>query len=305
MVFPGDTPTFVITYSPVAPSPAPNVTVNGNPTTINNGQTTTITWSSTNAVSCSAPWTASTATSGSQVVSPAVTTTYTMTCVGPGGTGSASDSVVITVNGGGSGPSTIDYSLTSTPVNIVQGQTGQSTITETLLSGTSESVTLTASNLPSGITSVSYPNQGCSPTCIAFVTIDTGGSVTPGTYPITVTGVSAISHVTKSTVFQLTINAASTLSVVCDVNPSPVQVNHPATWNATVTGALGPVTYQWYGSDFPTGPNTPTTNPYVFSYQTTGAKDGFVIATDSVGSRSAACANTQLNVNVQPVFQEF
>jgi len=73
----------------------PSVSVSAAPTSLTAGQTATITWSATNAMACSAPWTASTATSGSQSVKPTATTTYTMTCTGAGGTATASTTVSI------------------------------------------------------------------------------------------------------------------------------------------------------------------------------------------------------------------
>src|ERR1035437_3638373 len=54
----------------------PTVTLYANPTSIQSGQNSTLTWTSTYATSCSAYWTGSTATSGSGVVVPTVTTTY-------------------------------------------------------------------------------------------------------------------------------------------------------------------------------------------------------------------------------------
>ena len=79
--------------------PPPTVTLTANPTTINSGQSSTLTWSSTNATSCSATtpsgWTSSTATSGTQSVSPTTTTTYTITCTGTGGSTPATATVTV------------------------------------------------------------------------------------------------------------------------------------------------------------------------------------------------------------------
>ncbi|MBI3459058.1 hypothetical protein HY061_02240, partial [Candidatus Azambacteria bacterium] len=55
----------------------------------------TLTWTSTNATSCSAVWTILTGTSGSKSVTPPNTTTYTMTCTGAGGSGNASAIVTV------------------------------------------------------------------------------------------------------------------------------------------------------------------------------------------------------------------
>lgn len=58
----------------------PAVSLTAIPQSITAGDTATLSWTSTNVTSCSAPWTASTATVGSQNVAPITTTTYTITC---------------------------------------------------------------------------------------------------------------------------------------------------------------------------------------------------------------------------------
>jgi beta-mannanase len=77
--------------------PLPAVSLTANPATINSGQAATLSWTSSNASSCTAPWTTSTATTGSQSVSPTATTTYNISCTGSGGTTSASSIVSVTV----------------------------------------------------------------------------------------------------------------------------------------------------------------------------------------------------------------
>ncbi len=78
---------------------APVVTLVANPTTVDSGGTTTLTWSSTNATSCTASgaWSGSRATSGSEA-SAAITTasTFTLACTGPGGTTQRSATVYLT-----------------------------------------------------------------------------------------------------------------------------------------------------------------------------------------------------------------
>ena len=80
-------------------SSASTLTINlsANPTSINTGQSSTLTWSTTNATSCSASggWSGGKSTSGSESVSPGSTTTYTLNCSGP--SGSASRDVTVTV----------------------------------------------------------------------------------------------------------------------------------------------------------------------------------------------------------------
>ncbi|NND64648.1 MAG: hypothetical protein HKM24_01675, partial [Gammaproteobacteria bacterium] len=79
---------------------APSVSLAANPTTVSEGDSSTLTWTVSDATSCTASddWSGSkTATGGSQVMSNlTATSTYTLICTGAGG--SASDSVTITVN---------------------------------------------------------------------------------------------------------------------------------------------------------------------------------------------------------------
>jgi hypothetical protein len=80
------------------PLPIVNLTavpINSSTNPIPYGNSATLNWTSANATSCTASWAASNATSGSQSVSPTSTTTYNMSCAGPGGTGSGSITVYI------------------------------------------------------------------------------------------------------------------------------------------------------------------------------------------------------------------
>ena len=87
------------TTPPPPPPGAPSVTLSASPTSIQTGQSSTLTWSSTNATSCTASgsWTGTKATSGTQAVTPTATATYTLTCSGATGTTPASQSATVTV----------------------------------------------------------------------------------------------------------------------------------------------------------------------------------------------------------------
>jgi hypothetical protein len=78
---------------------AVGVTISASQTTITVGQSATLTWSSTNATSCTASgaWSGHEGTSGSQSVTPmaAGTQTYSLNCTGPEGSGSNSASLIV------------------------------------------------------------------------------------------------------------------------------------------------------------------------------------------------------------------
>ena len=92
-----------VTVTVNAAVPAPTLSFNANPPTVDEGYSSLLSWSTTDADSCAASggWSGSKSTSGSESVSPSSTTTYTLTCTGEGGT--ADDSVTVTVNSSGSG----------------------------------------------------------------------------------------------------------------------------------------------------------------------------------------------------------
>lgn len=97
----------------------PSVSITANPMTIPVGSSTTLAWNSDNADSCTASngWSGTKALDGSQQVAPTVTTTYTITCEGDGG--SANDSVMVTVNQPEPEDPTLD--LTANPMTINEG----------------------------------------------------------------------------------------------------------------------------------------------------------------------------------------
>lgn len=90
----GNTASVSVTVNPV---PSPTVAFSANPTTINAGSSAYLTWSSTNATSCSTNWGASSTSGNNVAVSPTSTTTYTLTCRNSVGT-TASKSITITVS---------------------------------------------------------------------------------------------------------------------------------------------------------------------------------------------------------------
>ncbi len=80
------------------PTPSPVITFTSSPTSITSGQSSTLSWTSSDATSCTASgaWSGTKATSGSQVVNPATTSTYTLACIGSGGTTTQSTTVTVT-----------------------------------------------------------------------------------------------------------------------------------------------------------------------------------------------------------------
>lgn len=107
-------------------APLGGVTANlaSSPTSIATGQSSTLTWSSTNANSCTGTnFSTGNATSGSATVSPTTTTTYTVTCSGTAGSASANATVTVTT-----APTA---NLTANPASIKSGQSSTLTWSST------------------------------------------------------------------------------------------------------------------------------------------------------------------------------
>lgn len=156
-----DVPYTIGAFEDQAVGTVPGVTLTATPGTITAGGSSTLSWTGSNVTSCSAPWTGSTATSGSQSVSPTITTTYTITCTD--GATNVQSQATVTVTGSPS------VSLTATPPSITAG--GSSTLSWTGSNVTSCSAPWTGSTATSG-------SQSVSPTVTTTYTITcTNGTV--------------------------------------------------------------------------------------------------------------------------------
>lgn len=81
---------------PPPPPAAPTASLTANPNTIEKGQSTTLSWQTTNATDTSIDGIGAVQASGSQSVTPADSTTYTLTAKGAGGTQQATARVTVT-----------------------------------------------------------------------------------------------------------------------------------------------------------------------------------------------------------------
>ena len=80
---------------PPPPPAAPTASLTANPNTIDQGQSTTLTWQTTDATDVSVSGLGAVQANGSQQVTPASSTTYTLTAKGPGGTQQATTRVTV------------------------------------------------------------------------------------------------------------------------------------------------------------------------------------------------------------------
>lgn len=174
----------VVTAAVVPPPPsAPTCALFANPTSVATGGTSSLTWSSSNATSCTGSnFSTGGATSNSSgvTVTPSGNTTYGLTCTGAGGTCTA---IPVTVSSGtcsGTGSATIQANNTDESVRVQQGST--------------VNLTWSASNV-SGTCTVSGPgvNQTSTPSPAPACVLPSGSITTPAistqsVYTITCTG---------------------------------------------------------------------------------------------------------------------
>ena len=129
--------------------------------------------------------------------------TYTVTVTGTEGTATHSATVTVTVTA----PVPNDFSISANPtaLSIQQGNSGTSTISTAVTSGSAGTVSLAVSGAPAGMTATLSPasvTAGNSST----LTISVGASVAAGTYTLTVTGTEGTA--THSATVSVTVTAS-------------------------------------------------------------------------------------------------
>jgi hypothetical protein len=155
----------------------------------------------------------------------------------------------------GCGPAaTNDFSISANPatLSLQQGASGTSTISTTLIRGTAETVTLSASGLPAGA-AASFNPASVTAGGSSTMTLSTAASTPSGTYPITVTGTAT--SATHTTSVSLTVTAPAGSNPIVNGNfetgnlsgwtsagsTSIVTTSHTGTWAAQV-GSTSPGT---------------------------------------------------------------
>ncbi len=195
-----------------APSTAPTVSLQANPTQVNAQGSTNLTWSSTNANSCTASggsWSGSKATSGSETVGPiAATTNFTLVCRNAGGE-EGSATMQVTVTQAQPAPT---VTLAANPSNIASGATTQLTWTSTNATSCSASGGWSGSKATSGSQSVGPFSAN---TSFALTCTGSGGSDSAST--------------------AITVAPRPTVSIAA--NPASVTAGGSATVTWTSTGA--------------------------------------------------------------------
>ncbi len=170
--------TINVTGTAVAPVPA--VTLSASPATIASGNSSTLTWSSTNATTCTASggWTGTELVSGTKSVSPISTTTYSLTCTGTGGT-SAPAGATVTVTAA----AVPTVTLMASPATIASGNSSTLTWSSTSATSCTASDGWTGTMAASGMQSVSP----ASTTTYTLTCTGAGGTSAPVSATVTAT----------------------------------------------------------------------------------------------------------------------
>jgi subtilase family serine protease len=129
---------------------------------------------------------------------------------------------------------TPDFTIAANPgsLTVIQGGSGNSTISISALGGFSSAVALSASNLPSGVTVGFNPTTVTGGAGSSTATFTVASSATPGTYSITITGTSgSLSH---STSVNLTVSAPVS-SYTISASPNSLTVTRGSSGSSTIT----------------------------------------------------------------------
>lgn len=193
------------------PPPLPTVTLSASPNPINYNTASTLTWSSTNATSCTASgaWTGSKATIPDSQSTGNLTTnqTYTLTCTNA--TGSANRSVTVTVNA-----PTPDFSLSKSndiEVTIIGGVptvSSKSTITVDAVGSFASAVNLSVDSIAPAVPGIQYSFNDSS--------LTTGEYAAGSLFSVTVPG-TAISGISVITIKGTSGGMTRTMSVILTI----------------------------------------------------------------------------------------
>ncbi len=124
-----------------------------------------------------------------------------------------------------------NFSVAVSPssASVNPGSSASATLSTTLLSGSAETISLSASGAPAGVT-VSMSPTSVTTGGSSTVTFATTTSVAPGSYPVTLTGTSP--SASRSATFTLTVNAPPGCTAT---NGNDVQIPDLSTVESTIT----------------------------------------------------------------------
>ncbi|HEX4039916.1 MAG TPA: beta-propeller fold lactonase family protein [Acidobacteriaceae bacterium] len=246
------------------------MTVTASPTSITVGASSMLTWSSTNATSCTASgsWSGSESTSGTATETPsgAGTDTYTLTCTGKGGSANASATVTV------GAPAAPTLTIAVSPTSILLGATSTLTWSSTNATACTASGAWSGSQFTSGSAT------------------ETPAAAGTDTYTLTCTG----SGGSTSQSATLTVNAPAAPTAMISVAPATITLGGSATltWsstNATACTASG----AWSGTQSTSGTQSVT--------PTAAGTDAYELTCTGAGGSASSTATLTVNAPVPAV----
>jgi hypothetical protein len=188
--------------------PAPTCSLTASPASITNGNSSTLSWTTTNATSFSIDQGIGSVTpvdTGSRSVTPTATTTYTGTATGDGGTVNCTATVTVTTP---PPPAALSLSLSSSTMTLSRSSStnNKGKVTVTVSGPDSDTVNLSVSGLPSGVTAswALNPVTISSGSVTDDLTLVAGRRGPKGSFTVTVTGTDPSSNQSNGT-FLLTV----------------------------------------------------------------------------------------------------
>jgi hypothetical protein len=130
-------------------------------------------------------------------------------------------------------PGAIALSTSPATLNFAAGGGGSSTLTLTRSGGFSGDVALVAIGAPTGVTIAFSPTTIAAGSTSSTITVTSAGTVTPGSYPIGITGTGT--GVTGAATLTLTVAAATSPAVSVSVAPTAASIVAGASGTATAT----------------------------------------------------------------------
>lgn len=152
------------------------------------------------------------------------------------GWGSPNGSGLITALAGSSSNPNFSLSVSPASITVMQGNSGQSTITSTVSGGFNSAISLSASGQPAGVT------VGFNPTSItgagtSTMTMTVAASTVTGTYHITVTGTSG--SLTHTTTVTLTVTGNGTNpNFTISASPNSLSIVRGTSKTSTISTAI-------------------------------------------------------------------
>ena len=265
-------------------NPVPTATLSVSPTSITQGGVATITWTSTNATSCTGSGFSTSGTSGFTAVTPSQTTTYSLTCTGTGGTSPVS-SATTTVSMPTPAPSSTITLDASTPAAV----NGVGTLTTTtftppagsivviMVASDENSSTQTFTISDNRSSSLAYANIGSGPygASLNDARVQAWWAAVPSASPMTITLKPAQANLQKLLRVLVFTGANATNPIGAVVGGAGVTGALNQSYTAIAAGSLGVAVYSdWTQKGVPTVPSSEIVDT---SYDPAGLFTGAII----------------------------